>query len=47
MEGGFNIILSLEEAWGGIITGLVGDYYNDLFTSKQLMDIKLAKLVPT
>jgi len=47
MVGNFNILLSLEEAWGGNKIGLVDDYYIDLFTSKHLIDIKPSKLVPT
>jgi hypothetical protein len=43
----FNILLSPEEAWGGLRSGLVDDYYNDLFQSKHMIDIKPAKMVPT
>jgi exonuclease III len=47
MAGDFNIILSPEEAWGGSRAGIMDDYYTDLFSSKNLIDIKPTKLVPT
>jgi len=47
MEWDFNIILSSEEAWGGSHDGIIDDYYTDLFSSKNLIDIKPTKLVPT
>jgi hypothetical protein len=47
MAGDFNIILSSEEAWGGARDGIIDDYYRDLFSSKNLIDIKPTKLVPT
>jgi hypothetical protein len=46
MVGDFNIILNYEEAWGGARAGL-DDYYRDLFYSKNLIDIKPPKLMPT
>jgi hypothetical protein len=47
MAGDFNIILSSVEAWGGARDGITDDYYKDLFSSKNLIDIKPTKLVPT
>jgi hypothetical protein len=47
LAGDFNLILSSEEAWGGARDGIIDDYYREIFSSKNLVDIKPPKLVPT
>jgi len=43
-----NIIFSVDEVWGGTSwPGTTNEYYRELFSSKILIDIKPAKLVPT
>jgi len=46
--GDLNIVLSLDEVWGGASgSGNIDYYYRDMFSSKILIDIKPTKLVPT
>ena len=47
MVGHFNLLLSLDEAWGGTQVGNLDEYYNDLFSSRKLIDIKPNKPIPT
>jgi hypothetical protein len=47
MAGDFNLLLSPDEAWGGTQVGNLDEYYNDLFSSRKLIDIKPNKPVPT
>jgi hypothetical protein len=48
ITGNLNTIFSSEEVSGGsIFPGLTEDYYRYLFLSKNLIDIKLTKLVST
>ena len=47
MSGDFNIILDSDEAWGANHSGFIDDYFINLFASKNLIDIKPPKLVPT
>lgn len=47
MDGDFNIILDSDEAWGANHSGFIDDYFINLFASKNLIDIKPPKLVPT
>lgn len=47
MAGDFNIILDSEEAWGATNTGFIDDFFKDLFSSKNIIDIKPSKLTPT
>jgi hypothetical protein len=47
MAGDFNIILYSDEAWGVNRSSFIDDYFKDLFASKNLIDIKPPKLVPT
>jgi endonuclease/exonuclease/phosphatase family metal-dependent hydrolase len=46
MAGDFNLILNSEEAWGGA-RARIDDYYSDVFSSKNLIDIKAPKMMPT
>jgi endonuclease/exonuclease/phosphatase family metal-dependent hydrolase len=47
LGGDFNLILSSKEARGGAHDGVIYDCYGELFSSKNLVDIKPSKLVPT
>jgi hypothetical protein len=46
MAGDFNLVLNSEEAWGGAYDGN-DDYFRDLFSSNNLIDVKPSKVVPT
>jgi hypothetical protein len=46
--GDLNIVLFSDEVWGGTSgAGNTDIYYMELFSSKNLIDIKPAKLIPT
>jgi len=48
LGGNLNIILSEDEHWGGsFLSGSSENLYRDLFTSKNLINILLSRLVPT
>jgi endonuclease/exonuclease/phosphatase family metal-dependent hydrolase len=47
MAGDFNIILDSDEAWGATPSCFIDVFFKYLFASKNLIDIKPPKLMPT
>jgi hypothetical protein len=48
LAGDLNLIMSVDEAWGGSgVNCCIDDFFKELFLSHNLVDVKPAKLVPT